>query len=71
MLKDITDLVKSVPQTKEVPSTDMQLNENDSLIKSISFLENKGIDIGIMNRLSKTNKEMFIDDKALFKLEQI
>ena len=64
MLKDIADLVKSVPQTKEVPSTDMQLNENDSLIKSISFLENKGIDIGIMSRLSKTNKEMFIDDKA-------
>ena len=64
VLKDITDLVKSVPQTKEVPSTDMQLNENDSLIKSISFLENKGIDIGIMSRLSKTNKEMFIDDKA-------
>ena len=64
VLKDITDLVKSVPQTKEVPSTDMQLNENDSLIKSISFLENKGIDIGIMSRLSKTNKEMFINDKA-------
>lgn len=64
VLKDIADLVKSVPQTKEVPSTDMQLNENDSLIKSISFLENKGIDIGIMSRLSKTNKEMLIDDKA-------
>lgn len=64
VLKDITDLVKSVPQIKEVPSTNMQLNENDSLIKSISFLENKGIDIGIMSRLSKTNKEMFIDDKA-------
>lgn len=64
VLKDIADLVKSVPQTKEVPSTDMQLNVNDSLIKSISFLENKGIDIGIMSLLSKTNKEMFIDDKA-------
>lgn len=64
VLKDITDLVKSVPQAKEVPSTNMQLNENDSLIKSISFLENKGIDIGIMSRLSKTNKEMFINDKA-------
>ena len=70
VLKDITDLVKSVPQIKEVHSTNMQLNENDSLIKSISFLENipflanKGIDIGIMSRLSKTNKEMFIDDKA-------
>lgn len=64
VLKDIADLVKSVPQTKKVPSTDMQLNVNDSLIKSISFLENKGIDIGIMSLLSKTNKEMFIDDKA-------
>lgn len=64
VLKDIADLVKSVPQTKEVPSPDMQLNVNDSLIKSISFLENKGIDIGIMSLLSKTNKEMFIDDKA-------
>lgn len=64
VLKDIADLVKSVPQTKEDPSTDMQLNVNDSLIKSISFLENKGIDIGIMSLLSKTNKEMFIDDKA-------
>lgn len=64
VLKDIADLVKSVPQTKEVPSTDMQLNVNDSLIKSISFLENKGIDIGIMSLLLKTNKEMFIDDKA-------
>lgn len=64
VLKDIADLVKSIPQTKEVPSTDMQLNVNDSLIKSISFLENKGIDIGIMSLLSKTNKEMFIDDKA-------
>lgn len=64
VLKDINDLVKSIPKEKDVSSVDMQLNENDSLIKSISFLENKGIDIGIMSRLSKTNKEMFIDDKA-------
>ena len=64
VLKDINDLVKSIPQTKDVPLTNMELNENDSLIKSISFLENKGIDLGIMNRLSKTNKGMFIDDKA-------
>lgn len=64
VLKDINDLVKFVPQTKEVPLTNMELNEKDSLIKSISFLENKGIDLGIMSRLSKTNKEMFIDDKA-------
>ena len=64
MLKDINDLVKSIPQTKDVPLTNMELNENDSLIKSISFLENKGIDLGIMSRLSKTNKGMFIDDKA-------
>ena len=55
VLKDINDLVKSIPKEKDVSSVDMQLNENDSLIKSISFLENKGIDIGIMSRLSNTS----------------
>lgn len=37
---------------------------NDLLMQSISILESKGIDANIMSTLSKTNKEMFIDDKA-------
>lgn len=64
VLKDINDLVKSISKEKDVSSVDIQSNKNDLLMQSISILESKGIDANIMSNLSKTNKEMFIDDNS-------
>lgn len=64
MLKDINDLVKSIPHSKDVSSINMNLNENELVMKSISDFETKGMDVEIMNRLAKTNKEMFIDNQS-------
>lgn len=64
MLKDINDLVKSIPHSKAVSSINMNLNENELVMKSISDFETKGMDVEIMNRLAKTNKEMFINNQS-------
>ena len=64
MLKDINDLVKSIPHSKDVSSINMNLNENELVMNSISDFETKGMDVEIMNRLAKTNKEMFIDNQS-------
>lgn len=64
MLKDINDLVKSIPHSKDVSSINMNLNENELVMKSISDFETKGMDVEIMNRLAKTNKEMFINNQS-------
>lgn len=64
MLKDINNLVKSIPHSKAVSSINMNLNENELVMKSISDFETKGMDVEIMNRLAKTNKEMFINNQS-------
>lgn len=64
MLKDINDLVKFIPHSKDVSSINMNLNENELVMKSISDFETKGMDVEIMNRLAKTNKEMFINNQS-------
>lgn len=64
MLKDINDLVKSIPHSKDVSSINMNLNENELVMKSISDFETKGMDVEIMNRLAITNKEMFINNQS-------